>query len=502
MTEVTAVRARAPASAAAPDTRLAIPAVACWAAAALLVPASPATAGGAALIAAVGTAAAIGLRRLLAASMLLGVSIGAAATALHLHALRSSVVATLADRGGAVTVEMTLVRDPVELTSAGGFRFVLAQATVNRVAGRPDRAPVTVLAHGAGWLGLLPGQRLRVRARIRPPRAGDPVAATIVTESAPDPLGRPRAWQRVAGRVRAALRAATTPLPPDERGLVPGLVIGDTAAMPGDLIDAFRKSGLTHLNAVSGENVAVVLAAVGAVLRRSWAGRRTRAVVLLLAIAGFVVLARPSPSVLRAAVMGAIVVAGTLAGRRGDALPALAAAVAGLVAVDPFLARAPGFALSVLATAAIVLTARPVAARLARRMPRALATAVAVPLVAQIACTPVLVAAFGQLSPWAVPANLVAAPAVAPATVAGVLCALLAVPLPAAATAFAWLAAVPAGWLALVARFFAAMPGAGLRLPAGLTASLAVTVAGVTAVVVVRVSRARRLHAMLGRWPP
>jgi competence protein ComEC len=181
------------------------------------------------------------------ASLLLGVAIGAAATALHLHALRSSVVSTFAGRGAAVPVEMTLVRDPVALTSAHGFRFVLAQATVTRVAGRPDRAPVTILAHGSGWLGLLPGQRLRVRARIGAPRPGDPVAATVVTETAPELIGRPRVWQRAAGRVRAALRTATTPLPADERGLVPGLVIGDTAAMPGDLVDAFRKSGLTHL---------------------------------------------------------------------------------------------------------------------------------------------------------------------------------------------------------------------------------------------------------------
>jgi len=226
-------------------------------------------------------------------------------------------------------------------------------------------------------------------------------------------------------------------------------------------------------------------------------------VLSLLAIVGFVVLARPSPSVLRAAVMGAIVVAGMLAGRRGQPLPALAAAVVALIAVDPFLARAPGFALSVLATAAIVLAARPVADRLARRMPRPVAIAIAVPLVAQLACTPVLVAAFGQLSPWAVPANVLAAPAVAPATIVGVLCAVTAVPLPAVASALAWVAAVPAGWLALVARAFAAMPGGGVRLPTGASACGSVVALGVVAaLVVVRVGRKRRLHAMLGEWPP
>jgi len=444
---------------------IALPAIACWGAAALFVGGSPGAAGLLAGLAGAGTAAAVALRRMTIGWLLLGVTIGAATTALHLHALRSSVTATLVGRSGLVPVAMTLVRDPVELTSGRGFRFVLAAATVTRIDGRPDRAPVTVLAHGSGWLGLLPSQRLRVEARIGPPRPGDPAAATVRVAGAPELVGRPRLWQRVAGQVRAAFRTATSGLPPDERGLVPGLVIGDTAAMPDDLVVAFRSSGLTHLNAVSGENVAVVLATVGALLRRTWAGRRTRAVVSLLAILGFVVLARPSPSVLRAAVMGGIVVAGALVGRRGQPLPALATAVVALIAVDPFLARTPGFALSVLATAAIVVGARPVADRLARRMPRPLAVAVAVPLVAQIACTPVLVAAFGSLTPWAVPANVLAAPAVAPATVAGVACAVVAVPLPALAHALAWVAAVPSGWLALTARGFAGLPGAGAALP-------------------------------------
>jgi len=485
-----------------PDARLAIPAVACWAAAAVLTGCSPTVSAGVALVAGFGTLSALAVRRLLAAWLLLGVTVGAAATALHVQALRSAVVSSLRPGDGAVAMEMTLVRDPVELTGRGGFRFVLGSATVTQVAGRPDRAPVTVLAHGSAWLGLLPGQRLRVRARVRPPRPGDPVAATVLPAGDPTLIGRPGLWQRVAGRVRAALRGATTSLPPDERGLVPGLVIGDTAAMPADLTEAFRSSGLTHLNAVSGENVAVVLATVGAVMRRTWAGRRVRAVVSLTAIAGFVVLARPSPSVLRAAVVGAIVVAGAVAGRRGQPLAVLAAAVIALIAVDPFLARASGFALSVLATAAIVLAARPVAARFAVRLPRALAVALAVPLVAQLACTPVLLAAFGQLSPWAVPANVLAAPAVAPATVAGVLCAALAVPLPAVAVVVAWLAVVPAGWLATVARLFAAMPGAGLRLPTGVAACAGIATAALLVVLVARVGRARPLHAMLGAWPP
>lgn len=226
---------------------LVLAAGACWVTAAVAVAGSPAFAGGVALAAAVGTATALALRRSLIAWLLLGIAIGAAAAALHVHAVRASVVATFTSRSGAQPVELTLVRDPVELTGRDGFRFVLAAATVTGIAGRSDRAPVTVLAHGAGWLGLLPGQRLRVEARVRAPRPGDPVAATILPTGEPMIVGRPHVWQRAAGRVRAAFRNVTTGLPPDERGLVPGLVIGDTAAMPADLTAAFRASGLTHL---------------------------------------------------------------------------------------------------------------------------------------------------------------------------------------------------------------------------------------------------------------
>jgi competence protein ComEC len=320
---------------------------------------------------------------------------------------------------------------------------------------------------------------------------------------APRPVGRPPPWQRAAGAVRAALRRATSGLPPDEAGLVPGLVVGDVAAMPASLTDAFRVAGLTHLNAVSGENCAIVLATVAAVLRRTLLGRGWRLAIGAASLLGFVVLARASPSVLRAATMGAVAIAAMALGRRVQAVPLLAAAVLLLVLVDPFLARSVGFALSVMATAAIVLLAPSWTDVLARWLPRPLAVAVAVPAAAQLACTPLLVVVFGQATPWAIPANLLAAPAVAPTTVAGIVTAAVAVAAPPVAALPAWAAAVPAGWLALVARSMAALPGADARWPqgaAGLVTAVAV-VAAVGATVVVR-RRASAARAMLAAWPP
>ncbi|MDQ1706347.1 MAG: competence protein ComEC, partial [Frankiaceae bacterium] len=411
--------------------------------------------------------------RLLVAGAALGVALGAAAMAVHLSALRSGPVASLARDKTSVELALRLVRDPVEVTGRSGRRLVLADATATAVRARgssgwlADRAPVVVFVVAGRWLGLLPGQRLVVSGRLAPPRPGDTVSAVVLSSGPPRLIGRPPLWQRWAGHVRDALRSACDGLPADERGLVPGLVLGDVSAMPATLTRAFRVTGLAHLNAVSGANVAILLGAVTAGVRRLGAGRRSRALIGGVALTAFVVLARPSPSVLRAAVMGAAVLFASMIGRRSATVPVLAAAVLLLVVVDPFLARTPGFAMSVLATAAIVVLGPGWTDRLARRMPRPLAAALAVPAAAQLACTPIIVAAFGQLTPWAVPANLLAGPAVAPATLAGIGCAVVASVAPALASVPAWLAGVAAGWLAIVARTLASMPAAGLTWPSG-----------------------------------
>ena len=441
------------------------------------------------------------------AAACLGLAAGAASMAMHVAALHRGPVAELAQSERTVELGIRLVRDPVEVHSHSGQRLFVADATayaLRRYDGswQPVHAPVTMFAITGQWLGLLPGQRLTVVAKLRPPRSTDLVSAVAFAESEPRLVGVPPFWQRWAGGVRTALRNACAGLGADERGLVPGLVLGDVAAMPPDLTDAFRATGLTHLNAVSGANVAIVVAAILAAGRRVGLGRRWRLAGAIAMLPVFVVLVRPSPSVLRAAVMGAVVLIAGFAGRRAVALPVLSASVLLLVLVDPFLARSPGFAMSVLATGAIIAIAPAWTRRLSRHMPRSVAAAIAVPAAAQLACTPVLVAAFGQLTPWAIPANLLAAPAVAPATLAGICCALCALVLPGVAVIPAQLAGLAAAWLAIVARTLAAMPGAGLRGPSGWAgvAALAGAVAG--AGLVVSAIRRRRRREMLDPCPP
>ncbi|MGB8651683.1 MAG: ComEC/Rec2 family competence protein, partial [Mycobacteriales bacterium] len=307
----------------------------------------------------------------------------------------------------------------------------------------------------------------------------------------------PSALQRAAGRLRAGLRTAAAVLPADERGLLPGLVEGDTSRLDPRLADDFRTTGLTHLTAVSGTNVAVVLAAALAVCGWLRLGLRWRPPLAAAVLLAFVVLARPSPSVLRAAVMGAIALVALATGSRRQAMPALCAAVLALVLLSPDLAAQPGFALSTLATAGLLLVAPVWRERLARHVPHWLAEALAVPAAAQVACTPVVVGISGQLGLLAVPANLLAVPAVAPATVLGVVAALLAPVSLTLARLVAWCAWLPTHWLVLVARTGARQPGAGLTLPRGWAGAL-LSVLLIALVAVVLTTPALRRAAAAG----
>lgn len=415
--------------------------------------------------------AAVGLRGrggalAVVAALAAGLAVVAPSVAWHVHRLHAGEVPRLASRHATVTVVVRLVRDPQQAVSVGGGLLVV-DATVLRVhdGGWADAdAPVLVLARGAVWNDLLPGQRVQTRARLAPPRRDDDVAAVLDAIGVPTLIGRPPWWQRAAGRARVALRRACAGLPGDERGLLPSLVEGDTSQVPTRLRDDMRVTGLSHLEAVSGENLGIVLGVTLAAMRGAGLRRRSRVTGAAIAVAGFVVLARPSPSVQRAAVMSGVMLLAMLTGRRAAARSSLSAAVAGLAILDPFLARSVGFVLSVVATAGIVMLAPPWTRRLEARLPKPLAIAVAVSAAAQLACTPVLVLAFGQLTPYAIPANLVAEPAVVPATVLGVAAAIVAPLSSTLVRPLVWAGSIPTGMVAGVAHVFAGLPGAGTTL--------------------------------------
>ncbi|MFD1119205.1 ComEC/Rec2 family competence protein, partial [Sphaerisporangium aureirubrum] len=293
--------------------------------------------------------------------------------------------------------------------------------------------------------------------------------------------GEVGAVQRVAGVFREGLRSAADVLPPGERGLLPGLVVGDVSRMEEQVREDFRTAGLSHLTAVSGANLAILAGVALAVGRGVGLPLAGRAVLAVVAMAGFAVIARPSPSVLRALVMGSVAALALGTGRSRDGVAALSVTVLGLVLFDPALAREYGFALSVFATAGILVLAPRWRDRMARRMPRWAAEAVAVAAGAQAAVTPLLVLMSGELSLVAIPANLLAAPAVPPATILGFAAAALAPTSLDAARLLVHPAGYAVSWLIWVARQAAAMPSATLPWPPGLFGLLLLPVAAVAA---------------------
>jgi competence protein ComEC len=423
--------------------------------------------------------------------------------AARLHLARDGPLARLAVERATVTAELVTTSDPRPLATRGptGSTRVAVEAGLRALSvnGRRSsaRGAVLVLAPAQGWRDLLPGERIRLEARLLPPHADNLLVATLSADSPPERIAPAPWWQRAAGSVRAGLRRAADPLPPMPRGLLPGLVLGDTSQLDPVLAERFRVAGLTHLVAVSGTNCSILVGAVALALRRARASPRTIAALSMIVLVGFVVVARPSPSVLRAAVMAGIALAGLATGRQRSALPVLAGAVLLLLGYQPALAVDLGFALSVSATAALLLIAPGWAAALRRRrVPAGVAEALAVAAAAHLVTAPIVVGISGQLSLVAIPANMLAEPVVAAATVLGVLAALLSVCWPPAAVAVAWLAGWPCRWLVWVAERFGSLAGASVPWPGGSAGGIALAVLTVALLTLARCSRPPTLLAI------
>ena len=157
---------------------------------------------------------------------------------------------------------------------------------------------------------------------------------------------------RSANKTRATMLQAAQLMPRDDAALFMGLVIGDDRAQPRTMITAFRESGLSHLTAVSGQNVAFVLTVFGSYINRA----RTlwRLGLTLFLLVWFVVMTRAEPSVLRASMMAAMSAIAFARGRDLPARKALLYSVGVLLAIDPLLVLSIGFWMSSLATGGLI----------------------------------------------------------------------------------------------------------------------------------------------------
>jgi competence protein ComEC len=387
---------------------------------------------------------------------------------------RASPLAVLAADHASITVTLTVTSDPTVLAAKGvaGSPRVAVETSADSVVvgGRSVSAggSVLVLGDAGPWRDVLPGQRVRIDGDLQPDLDGGVLSVTLFTHGPPHRLGRPPWWQRAAGRIRSALRDAVAGLPDQERGLLPGLVDGDTANLDPVLAERFRLAGLTHLVAVSGTNCSILVGTVLLMLRRMRARPWLCAAVGGGVLVMFVIVARPSPSVLRAALMAAIALTSLATGRPRSALPSLSAAVLALLIWQPTLAGYVSFTMSVLATAALLVLAPAWARALRERgVPLGIAESIAVAAAAHLVTAPVVAAISGRVSLVAIPANVLAEPVVVMITVLGFAAAVVAPIWLGAGAVLAWAAGWPCRWLVHVADFFGGLHGATIPWPGG-----------------------------------
>ena len=330
--------------------------------------------------------------------------------------------------GHLVRVEGSLASDP-ETGMIGWTAIVRADVVTPTVLTSAGSFHV----HDGVWIqgrgrapSLSSGDRVAVEGTLAPLRgsfgrylAGRGIPATLSVDEIRS-LGPPRnAALRAATALRAKLRESLLRvLPSREAGLVMGLTLGDTSRLDPEVEEDFKATGLSHLTAVSGENVAMFLAPILALAGMVRLGRRGRLLLGIAAVVFFVVLTRGEPSVLRAAVMTGLTMLGIFLGRPRSAPAIIGGAVLILLAFDPTLVYAIGFQLSVGATAGMALMTTPMAARL-EFMPKPLALATAATLSAQAGVTPVILYHFGAVPSVTLPANVLAFPAVGPGMLFG-----------------------------------------------------------------------------------
>ncbi len=305
---------------------------------------------------------------------------------------------------GEIEEAVTLVTDP-EPTPTGRVRAEV------RLDGGRLLAEAGAPASMEALRPRLAGDRLVVRGVVAPFESpsdwtvGRHLAGRLRIESvvASGP-GAPHA--AAANGLRRMLDRGASSLPDRHRSLLAGLTLGDDRAQPAELTADFRAAGLTHLLAVSGQNLILVLAVAGPLLRRLriW----PRFVLAVALVAAFAFLTRFEPSVVRAAFVATVALWATTSGRPSGGLRHLALAVCGLLVVDPLLTRSIGFRLSVAACLGVLLLSPPIVARLPG--PRWARDALGMTAGAQLAVAPVLVPTFGAMPLAALPANLAAVP--------------------------------------------------------------------------------------------
>jgi competence protein ComEC len=424
---------------------------------------------------------------------------------------------------GAAALGLAIGSARIEAIDAGALDLESGReiTATGFVSGVPDRSQGQVsvaIETSAGRLlarapepvaELAPGSGVRARGTIRDP--GDWEGSRlelrgirdVLATAAIEPHGGRRgglwgALDTIRSRAEAALGRGT---PESSANLLRGFVLGQDDRIDAATVDDFKGSGLAHLLAVSGQNVVLLAVLAGVVLAALDISLRARLLVLLALIAVYVPVAGAGASIQRAGVMGAAAIVAALAERPRSRAYAVLLALAITLALNPRASADIGWQLSFAAVIGIMVGSAPIAAALSGGSGgwrRGLADATALTLAATLSTAPLMAHHFGTASVVALPANLVALPAVAPVMWLGMLAGALGQFEWLPVEPLTWLAGVFAGYIAQVAGWFAGPSWAQIEVELGPMPALGLSflVLALGSALVLRwARRSRGLHA-------
>ncbi len=271
-------------------------------------------------------------------------------------------------------------------------------------------------------------------------------------------------------------------LPNPQAALLTGILLGNDNGIPPDLGEAFRTTGLTHIIAISGFNISLIIAVLVG-LSAPMAGRRGSAVFAIVGVVLYTLLVGASASVVRAAIMGSLfLIANRWLGRPNFAYASLFVAGVGMTLVNPFTLWDVGFQLSFMATLGLMIYATPFTewtrARLLRwleahtvnRVMGLLSEAILLTMAAQVLTLPLMIGYFQQVSLISLVANAFVLPAQPGVMLWGGLAVITGYVIPAVGQMVGWVAWLFLTYTITLVRLFAAVPGAAVPVhisPAG-----------------------------------
>lgn len=416
-------------------------------------------------------------RRLLARTL---ATVGAVASAVGLGTWwriflidAQPLLQNLSTQSGSVQQRVTVVGLPKQVAEG----TVLVPVDVDGLGEVPLFLRPDLAGAEGDFTGLQPGMSFDIAATIRPARGAEMVPVTLSATRAPENISDPEGIWGVTAWLRRGFDALCVDLPWEAGKILPGMVMGDVSMQDSTLRNQFAVTGLSHLSAVSGSNVAVVTGAALVLATACRAGRLSRLLVAAGALVAFVLLVGPEPSVLRAAIMGCVGLVAVASARWTDIIASLSAAIIVLMVLSPSMAISYAFVLSVVATAGIVVVlpwwSKAVLARMplfpwlpAHERPTQLQAMVVrmvlVAIAADLVTIPIIVHMTGKVSLVAVVCNLAVTVVVPVITVLGLMAALLAAIYPPVTMLLAKIIIAPAvpcaAWVLQVARMGSGAP--------------------------------------------